>query len=125
MKTQRDALEVMATYFQQEFGYDGLQYCVNEHRLDCTGVLFVERARDQVKHIDHHLHRVIGGACFGEYDDKTFFLDWVWFHPFARNRGNLKKSWDDLRYRFGDFALTEPLSSHMKSFIEKHHRPGP
>lgn len=125
MKTQRDALELMATYFRREFRYDHLQYSANEHSSDCVGVLFVERARDLVEHIGHHPHRVIGGACFGERDDNTFFLDWVWLHPFARNRGVLKKVWGNFKCRFDDFTLTEPLSSHMKSFIEKHHRQAP
>lgn len=119
-KSHRDVLEVMATYFRREFTYDRLQYDSIEHDEDCVGILFCEKAMDLVKNMDHYPNRVIGGACFWKTRDGDYFLDWVWFHPFARNRGNLKKAWPIFKTKFGDFTLTKPLSAHMEKFLEKH-----
>lgn len=119
-ENQRDALETMALYFKREFGYDNLQYCKNEHTEDYFGILFCERAMDLVKDFDHYPNRVIGGACFRKMITGAYFLDWVWFHPFARNRKNLCEAWPKLRSKFGAFTLTKPLSAHMEKFLDKY-----
>lgn len=118
--SQKEALELMASYFKKEFNYDHLQYCKDDNNIDCIGVLFVEIARDQVKDFDHHPHRVVGGACFRNKGSETYKLDWIWFHPFARNRKKLKNHWEQLKTKFGDFTITEPLSAHMAKFVEKY-----
>lgn len=119
-KKKKEALEKMAVYFRREFKYDYVQYCKENHGSDCTGILFTEPATDLVKHGNHFPNRVIGGACFRKKLTGEFFLDWVWFHPFARNRKNLKKHWPALRQKFQSFTLTEPLSAHMAAFVKKH-----
>ena len=53
--------------------------------------------------------------------DESFKLDWVWIHPFARNRGTLKENWKELQGRFGQFEVSEPLSAQMSAFLGKHH----
>ena len=50
-------------------------------------------------------------------------LDWVWLHPFSRNRKMLRNNWDTFRQRFGQFSVAAPLSAHMSDFIRKHHVP--
>lgn len=117
--SQKEALEMMALYFKREFKFDHLQYCKDDHTPDCTGILFVERAMDKVKDINHHPHRVIGGACFRAINTNSTVLDWIWLHPFARNRKNLKKHWSKFQEKFGHFTLTPPLSAQMEKFIEK------
>jgi hypothetical protein len=112
------ALGSMASYFKKEFHYDYLQYCEEEHDPDCIGVLFVERAYDKVENIDHHPHRVVGGACFRKRTE-IFVLDWVWLHPFARNRKILKNNWANFKSRFDEFEVSTPLSAHMESFLKK------
>lgn len=114
------ALETMAEFFKKESRYTHLQYCQYEHSADCFGILFVERARDQVQNIDHHPHRVIGGACFWQQLDESFCLDWIWLHPFARNRGMFKQCLTKFEVRFGRFSLTFPLSPEMEKFAEKY-----
>ena len=118
-RSHRESLESFARYFKSEFRYDSLQYCANEHTHECTGVLLCEPARDLVKDIDHHPNRVIGGACFRGSADH-YNLDWVWLHPFARNRHKLSKIWPKFKDKFGSFSVTEPLSAHMASFVKKH-----
>jgi hypothetical protein len=116
----QSALEVYAEYFKKEFRYDQLQYCKTDDNRDCTGFLITKRAMDLTKDVNHNPYRIVGGGCFRNNRSGDFVLDWVWFHPFARNRGELKKHWPEFRKNFGNFTVTEPISSHMKSFLEKH-----
>ena len=116
----KKALATMARYFKLEFRYDHLQYDEFDEDDDCAGMLVCERAFDLVKDVDHFPNYVIGGCCFRKGDSGEYFLDWIWLHPFARNRGTLKKLWPDLRRRFGSFSLSQPLSPHMEAFIAKH-----
>ncbi len=116
----KESLEKMALYFKREFRYDYLQYDALEDNDDCVGVLFTERAFDLVQSDDHYPNRVIGGACFHEKKESEYELDWVWLHPFARNRKHLKNNWLNFKKRFGEFTVTEPLSAHMASFVKRH-----
>ena len=74
---------------------------------------------DLVENIDHHPYRVLGGGCFRELHDGAYQLDWVWLHPFARNRRKLKEQWPKFQDKFGAFTITLPLSAHMAKFVEK------
>jgi hypothetical protein len=114
----RESLESMATYFKREFRFDHLQYASAEHHEDFTGVLFLEPDRDLAQNIDDRPNRVIGGAGFLK-NPNGYVLDWVWFHPFARNRGNLRKHWPELKIKFGKFAVTTPISAQMQRCLEK------
>ncbi|WOJ93690.1 hypothetical protein R0135_00640 [Congregibacter variabilis] len=116
----QSALEILAGYFKKEFGYDFTQYCKYEENSDRTGFLITQRALDLVKDIEHYPYRIIGGGCFLATENGNHKLDWIWFHPFSRNRGELKKIWPGFKEKFGDFSYTEPLSSQMKLFLEKH-----
>ncbi|MBD1388643.1 hypothetical protein IC617_04305 [Neiella sp. HB171785] len=117
-KSCRDSLELMATYFRRECKYDHLQYESSCHHQKFTGVLFFEKAMDLVKEIDHYPNRVIGGAGFLEQSG-GYTLDWIWIHPFSRNRGNLRKHWPKLKEKFGEFNLSHPISAQMARFLEK------
>ena len=116
----RKALELMASYFKKEFKYDYLQYCATDINENCIGFLFVEKAMDLVEHEHHHPYRVIGGGCFRMKHTNKYILDWIWFHPFARNRGLLKKYWPEFKNEFGNFGFTTPLSAHMEQFVQKY-----
>jgi hypothetical protein len=73
-----------------------------------------------VKSEDHFPFYVIGGGCFRKNAANKYVLDWIWIHPFARNRGKLKSLWPKFKEKFGDFSLQEPLSAHMEMFMQKH-----
>ncbi len=118
-EVHKDALELLAEYFKKEFKYDYLQYENDGNDKYCVGVLFVEKEWDLVEHIHHHPHRVIGGACFRMLENEAYILDWVWFHPFARNRKNLRKHWASFKSKFGEFQVTPPLSAQMAKFLEE------
>ncbi|WP_067869872.1 hypothetical protein [Neptuniibacter marinus] len=114
------SLACMAQYFRREFKYDFPGYHISDHPDDCVGVLFCERAMDLVEELDHYPNRVIGGACFWGGLDDGYTLDWIWLHPFARNRGNLKSRWSELKQRFGKFGISPPVSYSFENFLKKY-----
>lgn len=118
--SSKDSLELMATYFKKEFKYDHLQYCKDDDNSNCTGVLFAEKASDLVISQNHFPNRIIGGACFRLSKSGVYTLDWVWLHPFSRNRKKLRETWKEFKIKFGEFLCTKPLSAQMAKFLEKH-----
>lgn len=44
-------------------------------------------------------------------------MGWAWIHPFLRKNHVLKDGWADLNMKFGDFAVSGPLSPAMKNFL--------
>lgn len=114
------ALATIARYFKSEFRYDYLQYDESDVDPTCVGMLVCERASDLVKHEEHFPSYVIGACCFRKNAAGEDFLDWIWLHPFARNRGKLKELWPQLKMHFGNFFLSAPVSAHMEAFIAKH-----
>ena len=122
-KPLKAMLAIIAKYFKTEMRFDNLQFDQSMYRNeDFVGVLFLHRANDLVKSEDHFPNRVIGGAVFVNLGD-SYELDWVWLHPFSRNRKMLRNNWDKFRQRFGQFSVAAPLSAHMSDFIRKHHVP--
>ena len=119
----RKALEKFAQYFKAEFRYDQVQYYADEHDENCIGFLFTESALDVCT--DEHTQmptRCSGGVCFRrvKFDKgEKWILNWVWLHPFFRNRGILSKHWQQFRTQFNDFIVERPLSSAMQSFLDK------
>lgn len=115
----KNALELIATYFQREFRYSHLQYATTDSNDDCIGVLFSKAAYDLVNSEFHYPNRIIGGACFRGIHG-NYKLDWIWFHPYERNQGYLKSHWKEFKAKFGEFELSKPISAPMKAFLEKH-----
>jgi hypothetical protein len=122
-KKLKDLLAGIASNFKKEMRFDHLQYDDSMHRTaDIIGVLFLHRAMDLVEHDDHFPCRVVGGGVFVDRSGR-FELDWVWLHPFFRNRNRLRNNWKLFQKRFGHFSVAPPLSAHMSLFIKKHHAP--
>lgn len=116
----KNALELIAMYFQREFRYTHLQYAASDSNDDCIGVLFSKPASDLVVLESDYPNRIIGGACFRVSHEGNYKLDWIWFHPYERNQGNLKRNWKEFKEKFGKFVLTKPISASMKAFLEIH-----
>lgn len=115
-------LAVIARYFKKEMKFDNLQFDESMYdNEDFVGFLFLERAMDLVAHEDHYPNRVVGGGVLVEHG-ASYELDWVWLHPFSRNRGLLRNSWKTFARRFGQFSVATPLSVQMSAFLEKHHQ---
>ena len=122
-RSRKNQLATLAKYFKREMRIDNLQYDQSMYRNDdLVGFLFLHRAMDLVKSEDHFPSRVIGGGVF-VHRHNSFELDWVWLHPFSRNRRILRENWKAFQTRFGQFSVASPLSAHMSDFIKKHHTP--
>lgn len=116
-------LAMSARFFKSEMNFDHLQFDESMYENDdFVGVLFLQRAMDLVLHEDHYPNRVVGGALFVARSSVCYELDWLWLHPFARNRKLLKESWPALTHRFGRFSVARPVSLQMSAFIQKHHQ---
>jgi hypothetical protein len=118
----RRALTQIARYFRKEFGYDFTQFCEvpcrNETLENTVGYIFPS---DQISRFGDPL--AAGGCCFRLRTDivaKDYWaLQWVWLHPYERNRGLLTKVWPEFVRVFGDFHVEHPLSPAMRAFLEK------
>lgn len=124
-KEHLEALEQLASYFKREFKYDGIQFCSNEHigeHVEYSGFVFTESAYDAMKEGDSVTPtRFLGGGCFRNRehkDGKHWWLDWVWIHPYARNKGLLTKQINYFKERFGDFYPEPPLSKTMQHIYD-------
>ena len=121
----KDLLATFARYFKAEMGFDSLQFDETMYDdKDFNGFLFLQRAMDLVESEDHYPSRVVGGGVFVQHRD-SYELDWVWHHPFSRNRRVLKDNWKVFKKRFGLFSVGPPLSVHMAAFVRAHHAPPP
>lgn len=97
--------------FKREMHYDFVQWSENgrEDDPDARGHLFVDDGG------------TIHGACafrIRRHDGgERWALQWVWVRPDARRSGILSARWNDLRRRYGDFHVEEPVSEAMQAFL--------
>ena len=119
-KEYREALETIALYFKREGRFDHIQYCSNEYgsqNPEYHGFAFTESAFDAME--EHDLEtptRILGGGCFRKHkmkEGEIWILDWVWIHPYARNRGMFTKHIEYFKSTFGEFLPEPPLSPAM------------
>lgn len=116
------ALAKVAKYFQREGGYDfctlfnyGLMY-LNPHRERI--VFFSEFFQDEDSKDFTFKYMIYGVARFIR-DEDFWSLDWVWLHPYKRNKGILSQAWSSLQKEFGDFTVIQPNSA-VRRVIQKH-----
>ena len=105
----------LARYFRREFRYDFVQYSfTGENDINTQAYTWL-----------NDTGIMIGACCFRErvYESlgKIWCLDWVWFHPYERNKGHLKEAWPHFRKQYGIFHCEHPLSRPMTGFIAKYH----
>src|SRR5262249_29041872 len=73
---------------------------------------------------------VIGACCFRYRHDVEplppgippdyYALQWIWFHPYERNRGHLSRALPYFQARFGRLIAEPPFSPAMNAFLHKH-----
>lgn len=118
VKTKRDNNKVLqyARYFLRESGYDFLQYDDNDYRSPETKSFLISDSR--------YIAGWVGAACFRwvEWKDHEpcWILDWVWIHPFFRNKGVLEGSWPNFFHYIDGFIVSTPISGAMQRFLDKH-----
>ncbi|AVA33801.1 hypothetical protein [Cupriavidus metallidurans] len=126
----RRAAEQLGYYFKRELRFDFAPMEAGERRghpgfSPFEVYLFHETAYDLLEE-DGPAYRRVFGACglrhvtFANETEPRWEMQWAWFHPYFRNRGHLGKFWPELRQRYGDFLIQEPLSLGMQAFVAKH-----
>jgi hypothetical protein len=119
----RQAVEKLARFFRQEFGYDFLQYSADERDPNGRAYLWVGHVSDYFVKTGRGRRGggqvAAYGACCFRKRTSGWALAWVWFHPYERSRGHLSAMWPDFRAKYGDFYVEQPLSRSMRSFLSK------
>jgi len=109
----RTAVQDCNTYFIRELGYMR-QFDRYEDDSDYLAYLWGEPTEGQVA--------VYGACCFRNRDyDKgaEYAMQWIWIHPYARQKGHLASAWPYFRMRFGAFLVERPYSHGMEQFLKR------
>lgn len=114
-------VEKLAKYFRREFQYDSIQYSARESmEKNGTQEAFLWTNDPGCRHF------AIGACCFRwrvwTNAPPGWALQWIWLHPYERNRGRLTRAWPYFQDRFGDFHVEPPLSPAMRAFLARQTR---
>jgi len=116
----------LSLFFMREFHYDFVQFSVSDPESihdEYYAYIWHKYSGWQVKQKQISL---VFGAAYFSYKRTTsglsgkWSLDWIWLHPYERNRGHLKKTWPFFIETFGNFRVETPLSHAMYAFLEKY-----
>jgi hypothetical protein len=127
-KTLRMPVEEIAYHFKREMGFDFVQFEASEAPnsqgfVPWQAYLFHERVYEIDSDTDNTRIRCFGACCFRwrEWSDAPagWSLDWVWFHPYFRQKQHLSKAWQQFKQEYGEFHLAQPISPSMKAFLKK------
>lgn len=118
----RRAVWKCAQFFRREFGYDFVQYGHEGREDDASARAYLWLGGVDGKTGDDV---VVGACCFRlrtweKLPKPIWALQWVWMHPYARNKGHLKDAWPYFCARFGEFDVEGPYSKAMCAFLSKH-----
>jgi len=116
------AVEQLAKYFKREGDFSFLQYCANEQKTKgrTDAYIWIDK--------DWNDKFAVGACAFSQMKDVgesgEWAMQWVWFHPYYRNKGLLSEAWPFFVEKYGkDFKTEPPLSKHMISLLKKlHHK---
>lgn len=104
-----------ALFFRREFSYDFVQYSEikEEDATICRAFIFQDYAYSGMG---------VGACCFrkrryADYDG--WCLQWIWLHPFFRDRGLFTKALPLFKKMFGDFYIEPPFSKTMDHIVNK------
>lgn len=117
-KEARLATYMLAKYFMREVKIDSVLFpharCPKYDDNECFAYLLtLEKSQIEMKSV------AIGALCF-RLRDFGYGLQWVWFHPYVRNEGFLKRNWPLLEEKFGkDFYCEPPYTPAMEVFLVK------
>lgn len=127
-KILRATVEEIAYHFKREMGFSFVQFETSETPgrvgfVPWEAYLFHERVYEKDSDINNIRVRCFGASCFRwrEWTDipAAWSLDWVWFHPYFRQKQHLTKAWSQFKQEYGEFHLEQPVSPAMKAFLSK------
>jgi hypothetical protein len=119
--TLRRQVERFAIYFRREFRYDAQQFEATETPDKPYFVRYM--AHLFICEPTRYPRVWVGACCFRwrEYDDlePRWAAQWMWLHPYFRNKGILSRAWDTFHNLYGDFYSEGPFSPAMNAFLRK------
>lgn len=112
------AVQKIATFFKREMEFSSLQYVALEKMVQDTTDAYIwidESWSDKF---------AVGACAFSLCKDvdesQKWEMQWVWFHPYYRNKGLLASAWKGFEEKYGkDFGKEPPISKAMQAFINK------
>jgi hypothetical protein len=113
----------IAKYFSEDINYFGIPPypLLGIKNKEDIALLFTAEVIDLDK-TEPMSYRIFGSCYFSRQsftkDNDCWALEWIWLHPFFRNKGNLKKYWPYLENNFGDFLIMGDVSNDMEAFLE-------
>ncbi len=120
-KPLKRAVHQIARYFRREFEYDFVLYDMDERDSDHVAFLFPENEDEDLISFPT---ATVSACCFRwrQWDNAPhgWALQWIWLHPYKRDKGILRELWSTFRYLFGDFHPEPPLSKAMAGFLAKY-----
>jgi hypothetical protein len=120
-KRYRKTVYKIACFFRREFEYDFVQYDEDEDDPKHVAFLWLHPISMQLPN-EKFRFPCIGATCFRyrEWTDAPhgYVMQWIWFHPYWRQKGLLSKSWPNFTQEFGDFICEPPYSRAMIGFLK-------
>jgi|GEM_PF-979627 len=118
----RTAVHRIAQYFKREEGYDFTQFSIDD-TTDYSVYLFYYRKYNYRR--QENSSEIFGAASFRrrayENVSERWCLQWIWIHPYLRNKGLLKEAWPVFQEKYGnDFLPETPYSKAMVAFLRNH-----
>jgi hypothetical protein len=114
----------IAKYFSEDLNYNTIPPYppLGIKNTEDIALLFTAEAIDLDK-TEPMSYRIFGSCLFSRQhftnDKDCWALEWIWFHPFYRKKGNLQKYWAYLELNFGDFLIMDPDSNDMVVFLDR------
>ncbi len=110
----------IASYFRREEEYDFVQFSDTEKEYS------IHPYHAWCWTIGHYPTLLAGACCFRwrEYKEEpaAYYMQWIWLHPYRRNKGLLKESWPFFKSLYGEkFFVEHPYSESMRYFLKKYH----
>jgi len=131
----RKAVEKIATFFRRELDYGFVQYDAKEpsggrYEPYIPTIAYLFTNPDLLHYTNAGKSRIAtkGACCFRKraYQDMTepiWELDWIWLHPYERNKGILQRYWQVFMKEFEMFFPSHPISKSMEKFLLKQEHP--
>lgn len=61
---------------------------------------------------------IAAGAAGFSREDNTWWMDWVWVHPYERGTGLFRQAWNEMEQLYGLFHIDGPYSASMSTFLQ-------
>jgi len=119
----KKAIYKIAKFFKNEFSYDFIQYAEKENDTQHIAYCWIHpQIVPIISHMDDFRVSIIGATCFRyrkNYKNmKPFWgMQWMWLHPYFRDKGYFKKSYPIFKEKIGEFIMEPPFSRTMATLV--------